>query len=107
MGSHQNNLANLLAVASRVHTQCFMTAVVPTHRCGAAQESHRIPYHPDPRWSAGCCTGMSPAAVISAAVRTSRLYAEENARPYRPEIRSGQVARDDEHRYAATGTTDH
>ncbi|GAA1325465.1 hypothetical protein GCM10009610_58560 [Pseudonocardia xinjiangensis] len=37
----------LLAVASQVwRTQCSMTAVVPTHRCGAVPDSHRIPSRP-------------------------------------------------------------
>ncbi len=33
----------LLTVASQDRSQCFMTAVVLTYRCGAAPESHRIP----------------------------------------------------------------
>src|SRR5689334_22564798 len=39
----QVTLPDLLAVASRARTQCFVTAVVPTHRCGAVPESHRVP----------------------------------------------------------------
>ncbi|GAA3235590.1 hypothetical protein GCM10020216_057450 [Nonomuraea helvata] len=33
----------LLAVASQI-TPVRMTAVVPAHRCGAAPESHRVPF---------------------------------------------------------------
>ncbi len=41
--------AHLLAVASQARpdhsdpAQCFMTAVVPIHRCGAVPDSHRVP----------------------------------------------------------------
>jgi hypothetical protein len=37
--------AHLLAVASQAGAQCFLTAVVPVHRCGAVPDFHRVPSH--------------------------------------------------------------
>lgn len=45
---------HLLAVASRTRrVQCSMTAVVPTHRCGAVPDSHRVPSCDAPAWRTG------------------------------------------------------
>jgi hypothetical protein len=41
--STSDRSADLLAVASQAHAQCIMTAVVPTHCCGAVPDSHRVP----------------------------------------------------------------
>jgi hypothetical protein len=57
--------ALLLAVASRaVSAQCFVTAVVPTHRCGAVPDSHRVPsYVPRPGGIAGTSCTANPTSV--------------------------------------------
>lgn len=44
----------LLAVASQIPPDPVrMTAVVPTHRCGAVPDSHRVPSYDAPAWRTG------------------------------------------------------
>jgi len=52
-GTRTGTARPLVAVASQTALsgciQCFVTAVVPTHRCGAVPESHRVPSCLGPR----------------------------------------------------------
>ena len=43
VGGRRPDAEVLLAVASQARAQCVVTAVVPTHRCGAVPDSHRVP----------------------------------------------------------------
>lgn len=77
----------LLTVASQDRSQCVMTAVVLTYRCGAAPESNRIPCcHERPGWPPEPCTSTTIYGN-NTVVTTQHLVFEMNlGRTYAPTL---------------------
>ncbi len=75
----------LLAVASQPpEGQCFLTAFVPVHRCGAVPDSHRVPsspHHPAGNRRQGAGYGDRTGLVKCSDCRGR----DSNPRPLRPE----------------------
>src|SRR3954463_5135199 len=57
---------------TRVASQCFMTAVVPTHRCGAVPDSHRVPCCHDP--PGGWAVPAAALTISSTSTSTKHLH---------------------------------